>query len=256
MLLQKGTWIYRPRGSFWGFMGIGLLSGMRVRGNSLSFSGASDKVFWKNDRARGSGCCLGAPALRAGAERSRRFRRGGMLTPSRHCDSRAFHTRQSRRILESGSLAPPPAALRRFPTFSFVLAKDKVNCPEGKREAPGGKRAAPGTKENRLFIGLLVRPVKTGLVSSSCAERRAFPERSRRSCFVGCKPKGAKRTRGPFCAAAARPGIRRMLLPAGMQAFFFCLLSGGAVAQSSPICTNRLLKARQMRPKRTGHVRQ
>ena len=36
------------------------------------------------------------------------------------------------------------------PTFSFVLAKDKVNCPKGKRGAPGGKRAAPGTKENRF----------------------------------------------------------------------------------------------------------
>ena len=119
----------------------------------------------------------------------RRDRRGrgtasvlGMLTPSRHCDSRAFHARQSRRILESGSLAPPPAALRRFPTFSFVLAKDKVNCPKGKRGAPGGKRAAPGTKENRLFIGLLVRPAKMGLVSSSCAEPLALPVRSRRSC--------------------------------------------------------------------------
>ena len=76
-----------------------------------------------------------------------------MLTPSRHCDSRAFHARQSRRILESGSLAPPPAALRRFPTFSFVLAKDKVNCPEGKRGAPGGKRAAPGTKKKSAGSG-------------------------------------------------------------------------------------------------------
>ena len=37
------------------------------------------------------------------------------------------------------------------PHFSFVLAKEKVNCPEGKRGAPGGKRAAPGTKENRLL---------------------------------------------------------------------------------------------------------
>ena len=33
-------------------------------------------------------------------------------TPSRHCDSRAFHARQSRRFLESGSLAPQLAALR------------------------------------------------------------------------------------------------------------------------------------------------
>ena len=127
------------------------------------------------------------------------------------------------------------------PTFSFVLAKDKVNCPKGKRGAPGGKRAAPGTKENRLFIGLLVRPEQMGLVSSSCAEPLALSERSRRICDIGCRLEGAKRTRGPSCAAAARPGICRMLLPTGAYTFFFCPLSGsGAVAQSSPICTNRL----------------
>ena len=194
----------------------------------------------------------------------RRDRRGrgtasvlGMLTPSRHCDSRAFHARQSRRILESGSLAPPPAALRRFPTFSFVLAKDKVNCPKGKRGAPGGKRAAPGTKENRLFIGLLVRPEQMGLVSSSCAEPLALSERSRRICDIGCRLEGAKRTRGPSCAAAARPGIRRRFLPAGAYTLFFCPLSGsGAVAESSPICTNRLFETRQMRPKRSGRAGQ
>ena len=119
------------------------------------------------------------------------------------------------------------------------------------------KRAAPGTKENRLFSGLLVRPEQMGLVSSSCAKRRAFPERSRRICFIGCKLEDAKRTRGPSCAAAARPGIRRRFLPAGAYTFFCCPLSGsGAVAESSPICTNRLLKAGQMRPKRHGRTRQ
>ena len=117
------------------------------------------------------------------------------------------------------------------------------------------KRAAPGTKENRLFSRLLVRPVKTGLVSSSCAEPLELSKRSRRICFIGYKPEGAKRTRGPSCVAAARPGIRRMLLPAGAKALFFYPLSGsGTVAQSSPICTNRLLKARQMRPKRSGRA--
>ncbi len=75
------------------------------------------------------------------------------------------------------------------------------------------KRAAPGTKENRLFIGLLVRPEQMGLVSSSCAKPLALPVRSRRICFIGCKPEGAKRTRGPSCAAAARPGIRSKFLP-------------------------------------------
>ena len=176
------------------------------------------KCAWHSAGARGGPLptqrivpVLQTPAPRPAQEGTASVPR--MLTPSRHCDSRAFHARQSRRILESGSLAPPPAALRRFPTFSFVLAKDKVNCPEGKRGAPGGKRAAPGTKENRLFIGLLVRPVETGLVSSSCAKRWAFPGRSRRNCCIGCRIEGAKRTRGPPCAAAARPGIRSKFLP-------------------------------------------
>ena len=176
------------------------------------------KCAWHSAGARGGPLptqrivpVLQTPAPRPAQEGTASVPR--MLTPSRHCDSRAFHARQSRRILESGSLAPPPAALRRFPTFSFVLAKDKVNCPKGKRGAPGGKRAAPGTKENRLFIGLLVRPVETGLVSSSCAKRWAFPGRSRRNCCIGCRIEGAKRTRGPPCAAAARPGIRSKFLP-------------------------------------------
>ena len=75
------------------------------------------------------------------------------------------------------------------------------------------KRAAPGTKENRLFSGLLVRPVKTGLVSSSCAKRWALSVRSRRICFMGGRLEGAKRTRGPSCAAAARLGICSKFLP-------------------------------------------
>ena len=220
------------------------------------------KCAWHSAGARGGPLptqrivpVLQTPAPRPAQEGTASVPR--MLTPSRHCDSRAFHARQSRRILESGSLAPPPAALRRFPTFSFVLAKDKVNCPEGKRGAPGGKRAAPGTKENRLFIGLLVRPEQMGLVSSSCAEPLALSERSRRICDIGCRLEGAKRTRGPSCAAAARPGIRRRFLPAGAYTLFFCPLSGsGAVAESSPICTNRLFETRQMRPKRSGRAGQ
>ena len=209
------------------FRGCGAIGGHEVPGNRNAATVYGCEVpcrregcFWAQEMSRwgkvsmerwekcssGARCirrCLDAPACRRGG-RSRRFRRGRMR-----------------------------------PTFSFVLAKDKVNCPEGKRVAPGGKRAAPGTKENRLFIGLLVRPVKTGLVSSSCAEPVELSLRSRRICFIGCKPEGAKRTRGPSCAAAARPGNRRRLLPAGAYTFFFCPLSGsGTVAESSPICTN------------------
>ncbi len=68
-------------------------------------------------------------------------------------------------------------------------------------------------KRKPPFSGLLVRPVKTGLVSSSCAEPLDLSVRSRRSCFIGCKPEGAKRTRGPSCAAAARSGNRSKFLP-------------------------------------------
>ena len=170
--------------------------------------------------------------------------------PGISCPPIAPHPRKRLACPATGGASP-------LSPFSFVLAKDKVNCPEGKRGAPGGKRAAPGTKENRLFSRLLVRPVKTGLVSSSCAEPLDLSVRSRRSCDIGCKSEGAKRTRGPSCAAAARPGIRRRFLPAGAYTLFFCPLSGsGAVAESSPICTNRLFETRQMRPKRSGRAGQ
>ena len=91
---------------------------------------------------------------------------------------------------------------------------------------------------------------------SGCAHCPARPERLGRSCNIGCKPEGAKRTRGPPCAASAKLGIRRILLPAGAKALFFCPLSGsGAVAESSPICTNRLFETGQLRRKRTGSAK-
>ena len=44
--------------------------------------------------------------------------------------------------------------------------------------------------------------------------------------------------------------------PAGAYTFFFCPLSGsGAVAESSPICTNRLFEMGQLRRKRHGSAR-
>ena len=90
---------------------------------------------------------------------------------------------------------------------------------------------------------------------SGCAHCPARPERLGRSCNIGCKPEGAKRTRGPPCAASAKLGIRRILLPAGAKALFFCPLSGsGAVAESSPICTNRLFETGQVRRERSGNV--
>ena len=130
--------------------------------------------------------CLDAPALRAGAGRSHRFRRGECVPFWK---------------------APAPFPAQEGHRFSAQNAPHIFFC-LGKR-----KRAAPGTKENRFFIGLLVRPAKTGLVSSSCAEPLDLSVRSRRSCFIGCKPEGAKRTRGPSCAAAARSGNRSKFLP-------------------------------------------
>ena len=46
--------------------------------------------------------------------------------PLRHCDSRPRWGRQSRRCLESSSLPPPQAALRRFPRFFRLKAKEDV----------------------------------------------------------------------------------------------------------------------------------
>ena len=144
-----------------------------------------------------------------------------------------------------------------FPTFSFVLAKDKVNCPEGKRGAPGGKRAAPGTKENRLFSGLLVRPEQMGLVSSSCAKRRAFPERSRRICVAYAE---SLVQIGLLCATAPLPlsGQKNNVYePAGRSILQMPGLA--AAAQEGPrvlFAPSGLHPMSQMRPKRTVRARQ
>ena len=124
------------------------------------------------------------------------------------------------------------------PTFSFVLAKEKVNCPEGKRGAPGGKRAAPGTKENRFFIGLLVRPAKTGLVSSSCAGPLALPVRSRGICIAYAK---SLVQIGLLCATAPLPLSRqkkRVYAPAEKKLATNARPSGsGARGTAGPLCT-------------------
>ena len=139
------------------------------------------------------------------------------------------------------------------PTFSFVLAKDKVNCPEGKRGAPGGKRAAPGTKENRLFIGLLVRPEQMGLVSSSCAEPLALPVRSRRSCPAS---NNLLVQIGLLCATAPLPlsgQKKNVYAPVGRS--ILRMLGLAAAAQEGPrvlFAPSGLHPMSQMRPKRHG----
>ena len=59
-------------------------------------------------------------------------------TPSRHCDSRPLRVRQSRRFLETGSLFPPLAALRRFPLphktrFAGLLWGAPFGCAEKRK---------------------------------------------------------------------------------------------------------------------------
>ena len=79
----------------------------------------------------------------------------------------------------------------RFPFGKHPRRNQRGRAPLRCRNAPHiffclgkRKRAAPGTKENRLFSGLLVRPAKTGLVSSSYAGPLELSERSRRSCIA------------------------------------------------------------------------
>jgi len=55
---------------------------------------------------------------------SRRWRRFAALPPLRHCGFRTFQVRKPRRCLESGSLLPPQAALRRFPSGVFHDVKE------------------------------------------------------------------------------------------------------------------------------------
>ena len=65
--------------------------------------------------------------------------------------------------------------------------------------------------------------------------------------------------RGPVVPLAPLPlgrAIAEGFCPAGVHTFFFCPLSGsGAVAESSPICTNRLFETGQLRRKRHGSAR-
>ena len=126
-----------------------------------------------------------------------------------------------------GKVTPLPA-WRNAPHIFFCL---------GKR-----KRAAPGTKENRLFIGLLVRPAKTGLVSSSCAKRRAFPERSRRICIAYAE---SLVQIGLLCATAPLPlsgQKKNVYAPAGKKLATNARPSGsGARGTTGPLCTLRFV---------------
>jgi len=54
----------------------------------------------------------------------RRRRRFAAFPPLRHCSLRTFQDRKPRRCLESGSLLPPQAALRRFATVAALQFAD------------------------------------------------------------------------------------------------------------------------------------
>ena len=80
-------------------------------------------------------------------------------TPSRHCDSRPLRVRQSRRFLETGSLFPPLAALRRFPLphktrfagllwgapFGFAEKRKRLLMVSREKTLAAAFRASPGT---------------------------------------------------------------------------------------------------------------
>ena len=68
-------------------------------------------------------------------------------SPSRHCDSRALHARQSRRFLESPSLPPPPAALRAIPRNPLASSASGSASPQKHR--PASRFPSPKGAGNR-----------------------------------------------------------------------------------------------------------
>ena len=104
------------------------------------------------------------------------------------------------------------------------------------------KRAAPGTKENRLFSRLLVRPVKMGLGSSSCAEPVELSLRSRRICVAYAE---SLVQIGLLSATAPLPlsGQKKIAFaPAGEKLATNARPSGsGARGITGPLCTLRFV---------------
>ena len=147
-----------------------------------------------------------------------------------------------RRCAPGAGFTPLPA-WRNAPHIFFCLDKRK--------------RAAPGTKENRSFSGLLVRPVKTGLVSSSCAEPLALPVRLRRSCPVSnnllvqiglLSATAPLPLRGQKKSAFAPAGRRILRMPSLAEA-----AQGGPRVLFAPSGLHPML---QLRPKRSGRAGQ
>lgn len=86
-----------------------------------------------------------------------RLSRRRFCSPSRHCDSRALHARQSRRFLESPSLPPPLAALRAIPRNPLTCsatggASPQKHRPASRFPAPKrGRKPGPFLETSSLF---------------------------------------------------------------------------------------------------------
>ena len=213
-----------------------------LRAQQGCFSGAGRAASWGRRLPAPSGIQIGipGPAVQvrpmpvpgcSGAARrgrgSRRFRRGECVP-----------------FLESISAVPGAggAPLRcQECAPHFLLSCQKKTCrARYKRKPP--------------FIGLLVRPVETGLGSSSCAGPLALPVRSRRICVAYAK---SLVQIGLLCATAPLPLSRqkkRVYAPAGKK-----LATNAqplaAAAQEGPrvlFAPSGLYQMSQMRRKRHG----
>ena len=181
---------------------------------------------------RWEGCIVGAPIPGPGVQVrpmpvagcSGTARRGTGFTPLPAWGMRS--------LLESISAVPGAggAPLRcQECAPHFLLSCQKKTCrARYKRKPP--------------FIGLLVRPVETGLGSSSCAGPLALPVRSRRICVAYAK---SLVQIGLLCATAPLPLSRqkkRVYAPAGKKLATNAQPSGsGARGTTGPLCTLRFV---------------
>ena len=122
----------------------------------------------------------------------------------------------------------------------FCLGKRQGELPEGQERGPWGQTCRARYKRKPPFARLLVRPVKMGLVSSSCAKRRALPVRSRRI-YVAYAESLVQI--GLLCATAPLPlsgQKKNVYTPAGKTLATNAQPSGsGARGTTGPLCTLR-----------------
>ena len=126
---------------------------------------------------------------------------------------------------------------------AFGAGKAPVRCPECAPHfllSRQKKMCRARYKRKTPFARLLVRPVKMGLVSSSCAKRRALPVRSRRI-YVAYAESLVQI--GLLCATAPLPlsgQKKNVYTPAGKTLATNAQPSGsGARGTTGPLCTLR-----------------